>query len=55
MAKTSKVEIPIEIVGIEKVSLLVNEMDKKIAELIHLADEIKTASSEITISASSDK
>lgn len=55
MAAIEKVCIPVEVVGIEKVRQLTAEIDKKIAELISLADEVKTASSEITISALSDK
>ena len=41
--------IQLEVVGTEQLREICNEIDKKIAELNCLADEFKTAASEITV------
>lgn len=43
-----KVEVKIDIYGLEEARALAQEIDKKTAELVSLADEFKTAVSAIT-------
>lgn len=49
MESMEKVFVPLEVAGVDKVKNLCSEMDKKIAEMIQLTDEIKSASLEITV------
>lgn len=49
MESMEKVFVPLEVTGVDKVKNLCSKMDKKIAEMIQLADEIKSAALEITV------